>query len=96
VEIEARRTPHGVTLCVDDSGPGVPVWERERIFERFAHGSTNARRSGHGLGLAIARAVARLHGGDIAVETSGLGGARFRVELPVRAAAPLSARSPAR
>jgi signal transduction histidine kinase len=96
VEIEARRTPQGVTLCVDDSGPGVPVWERERIFERFAHGSTNARRSGHGLGLAIARAVARLHGGDIAVETSGLGGARFRVELPVRAGAPFSASQPAR
>ena len=83
VEIEAQRTQNGVTICVDDSGPGIPELERERVFERFAHADRGTR-SGHGLGLAIARAVARLHGGDIEIERSPLGGARFCVRLPRR------------
>jgi len=82
VEIEAVRSATGVTICVDDSGPGIPAADRERIFERFARLDRGMRSVGHGLGLAIARAVARLHGGELEIEDSPLGGARFRVWLP--------------
>ncbi|HEX5065807.1 MAG TPA: HAMP domain-containing sensor histidine kinase, partial [Myxococcota bacterium] len=85
VEVLAQRSPGGVVVQVDDSGPGIPEAERERIFERFERGST-AGRASHGLGLAIARAVARLHGGELVAESSPLGGARFVLRLPVQRA----------
>jgi two-component system heavy metal sensor histidine kinase CusS len=81
VEVQAQRGPGGVVVQVDDSGPGIPESERERIFERFERGRS-AGRASHGLGLAIARAVARLHGGELGAESSPLGGARFVLRLP--------------
>lgn len=68
----------GLTVTTDDSGPGVPVEARARIFEPFVQGPhQQRRRAGYGLGLAIARAGALRHGGEIAVGDSTLGGARF-------------------
>jgi two-component system, OmpR family, sensor histidine kinase PrrB len=75
----------GARLIVDDDGPGVPVAERERIFERFARGAA-AHGSGSGLGLAIAHQQARLHLGTLTVGDSPLGGARF--SLAVRSGRP--------
>lgn len=72
-------------ILIDDCGPGVPVADRETIFDRFARGSASKRRgapSGTGLGLALAREHVHLHGGRIGVEDSPCGGARFIVELP--------------
>ena len=83
VEVQALRSPDGVVVRVDDSGPGIPEAERERIFARFERGGA-AGRGCHGLGLAIARAVARLHGGELSAERSSLGGARFVLRLPGR------------
>lgn len=73
-----------VRLCVDDDGPGVPVGERERIFERFVRldEARERDRGGAGLGLAVVASVARSCGGSVTVEDSELGGARFVLTLP--------------
>ncbi|MFO8173467.1 MAG: HAMP domain-containing sensor histidine kinase [Longimicrobiales bacterium] len=65
---------------VEDSGPGIPEVTRTRIFEPFF--TTKAPGDGTGLGLAIVHAVAEEHGGRVSVDTSPLGGARFRMEFP--------------
>jgi two-component system, OmpR family, sensor histidine kinase MtrB len=82
VSVECR---HGtVVLTVDDAGPGVPVEDRERIFERFARGPRAARRSlpGAGLGLAIVAETAERHGGAAWCTVAPSGGARFILSLP--------------
>ncbi len=78
-----------VEIMVDDRGPGIPSGERQRIFEPFLRldPSRNRERGGAGLGLAIARHLIQHHGGAIAVEDRPGGGARFRVSLPIAAAA---------
>jgi signal transduction histidine kinase len=82
VQIGAFRWDGGVVVCVDDSGPGIPPEERERIFDRFARLDPARSGGGSGLGLALARGIARLHGGDLQVGESPLGGARFVWNLP--------------
>ncbi|HEX3304555.1 MAG TPA: ATP-binding protein, partial [Thermomicrobiales bacterium] len=74
-----------VRIRVEDSGPGIPPDDRERIFDRFYRVDTGRDRSrgGAGLGLSICRAIVEAHGGTIAVGDSGLGGARFDVLLPI-------------
>lgn len=69
-----------VSLTVEDSGPGVPLEERSRIFERF-HRAANVP-GGAGLGLAIADAIVRSSGGRWHVDTAGSGGAEFTVSWP--------------
>ncbi|MEZ5234724.1 MAG: HAMP domain-containing sensor histidine kinase [Acidimicrobiales bacterium] len=71
-----------VRLHVDDSGPGVPDAERQVIFDRFTRGSTSANTNGTGLGLALVREHAKLHGGTIEVGHSPEGGARFTITFP--------------
>lgn len=71
-------------LEVDDAGPGVPVADRERIFERFSRVSDRERRVddiGSGLGLALVDQHVRLHSGTVRVEDRPGGGARFVIEL---------------
>lgn len=63
---------------VSDHGPGVPVEDRERIFEPFHTGKTQ----GTGLGLAVARRVVESHGGTLSVLSAPSGGALFRAEIP--------------
>lgn len=71
-------------IWVDDEGPGVPLSERERIFEPFYRGAGQARsHGGAGLGLAIARSIAKAHNGTIAAETAVGGGARMIVRIPL-------------
>ncbi len=71
-------------LTVDDDGPGIPEPEQARVFERFVRVDEARDRSsgGTGLGLPIAREIARAHGGDIVLSTSPLGGLRAEVRLP--------------
>lgn len=66
-------------LTVDDDGPGVPAADRERLFGRFER-STH-RVAGSGLGLALVRQQARMHGGEASIDASPLGGARVTVTL---------------
>ncbi len=87
-----RHTPPGGTITVGlddaavtvtDTGPGVPPDERERIFERLVRldDARDRESGGAGLGLAIARGLARAHGGDL-IYVPGTTGARFRLTLP--------------
>jgi two-component system osmolarity sensor histidine kinase EnvZ len=74
----------GIDILVDDDGPGIRLADRDRAFRAFVRldPSRNPSTGGIGLGLTIARDVARSHGGDIALETSPHGGLRARIHLP--------------
>jgi PAS domain S-box-containing protein len=74
-----------VTISVEDSGPGVQPELRRAIFERFrqGEGGANRRFGGTGLGLAIAKEFVEMHKGAIEILDSNLGGACFRVTLPI-------------
>jgi two-component system, OmpR family, sensor kinase len=97
VENAVRHTPVGgsvqVTLdadatraqiAVSDTGPGIPESDRERIFERFVRLDGIGSNGGGGLGLPIARWVAQLHRGTLALESTGSDGSRFVAVLPLR------------
>jgi len=80
VGITVRRDGAMVELVVDDDGAGFPVGDGLDPGERFRRGRDSA---GSGLGLSIARAIARLHGGDIAISRAPAGGARAALRLPL-------------
>ncbi len=82
VSVVIAGTGDALLIAVDDSGPGVPVPQREYVFERFARGETSASTQGTGLGLALAVEHLRLHDGRIWVDDSPTGGARFVIEIP--------------
>jgi signal transduction histidine kinase len=85
VEVQARRTDNGVVIEVLDEGPGIPDDERARVFERFyrADAARAVSDGGAGLGLAIARWIVDLHGGDIHPEPRQPQGCRMVVTLPI-------------
>ena len=97
-EIVVETGDHSVRVCVDDSGPGIPPADRDRIFERFARGPGTAGSRGAGvgtgLGLALVQEHVRLHGGRVWVTDSPTGGARFVVELPLSQGGEESAKAP--
>jgi signal transduction histidine kinase len=65
-----------------DTGIGIAEHDRNRIFERFYRCDPSRSESGSGLGLSLARTVARAHGGDITVQSSKGDGSTFSVSLP--------------
>lgn len=70
-------------LTVEDAGRGIPIADRERVFDPFYRDAeARAHHEGFGLGLAILRRVVRAHGGEVEVAESALGGARFELRLP--------------
>ena len=73
-----------LTIVVDDDGPGIPFEEQEAVFKPFYRldDARNLNESGTGLGLPIARDIARSHGGDIALSESPMGGLRVTVTIP--------------
>jgi signal transduction histidine kinase len=86
--VEVRRIPDGIVWAVEDGGSGVPVEERELIFDRFSRGAGSNRRAGSegvGLGLSLVAEHVALHKGQVWVEDrpDGEEGARFVFELPV-------------
>ncbi len=86
IEVEVAADGDTVCLSVDDDGPGIPVEERERVFDRF-YGRSVGDDAGSGLGLAIVKAVVERHDGRIELAQSALGGLRVAVYLPRAAGA---------
>ncbi|MFF0489862.1 ATP-binding protein [Nocardia sp. NPDC004068] len=83
VLVTMRETGPGLLeFAVDDAGPGIPVAERELVFERFYRTTSSRSMPGSGLGLAIVKQVVTKHGGTITIDTSARGGARIRIVLP--------------
>lgn len=84
-QVNVAMRDHAVDIVVDDDGPGIDQAQREDVFRPFMRleSSRNPTTGGVGLGLTIARDIARFHGGDIVLEDSPLGGLRARVWLPV-------------
>jgi signal transduction histidine kinase len=80
VEVRLAERGGSAEVAVEDSGPGIPPERRDRLFEPFF--TTKPR--GTGLGLAVSRAIARAHGGDLAADGAPAGGARFALTLPLR------------
>lgn len=91
ITLLARQRANEVEIDVIDTGPGVPLEEREAIFDAFFRGRAGAsgRAEGTGLGLAIARDFVKAHGGKIEVVPGSTGG-HFRVLLPMRPASALA------
>lgn len=85
VRVELRRDRGNAVLDVIDAGPGVPADERERVFAPFHR--LNGESAGTGLGLALVRQIARLHGGDATVVERPQASSCFRVMLPVNQSA---------
>jgi signal transduction histidine kinase len=83
VAVTVERDNGVVRFTVADDGPGIAADEREAIFEPGRRGTANepSRADGAGLGLALARRLARAAGGDVEAEANGTGG-RFTVSLP--------------
>lgn len=82
VDLTIRRVDHIVALEVEDSGPGIPEGDRERVFDRF-YRAAGTDAAGSGLGLAIVKAIADLHGARLGLDRSPrLGGLRVTVQLP--------------
>jgi two-component system, OmpR family, osmolarity sensor histidine kinase EnvZ len=85
IEIDAVHDARVLTITVDDDGPGIPPDRREDVFKPFLRldkARTLDSSGGTGLGLTIARDIARAHGGDISLSESPLGGLRATVRVP--------------
>jgi two-component system OmpR family sensor kinase len=88
VRVQVDTAQDGHTIVVQDAGPGILPEDQGQIFERFYRvDRARTRRvtdAGAGLGLALARWIARLHGGDLVLTRSSAGGSTFTATLPVR------------
>ena len=92
VEVRCCERDRRAWLQIDDHGPGIPVEAMARVFEPFF----TTRAKGHGLGLAIARTLARAHGGDIQLEPRPGGrGTRASLWVPIEPTKRMSAQRPA-
>jgi two-component system sensor histidine kinase GlrK len=86
ISIHARSQREQLVLDVMDSGPGIPPEERDRIFEAFYQGKTpqGGHVKGTGIGLSVVTEFVNAHGGSIEILEAKVGGAHFRVRLPLR------------
>lgn len=85
VQLSASLEGENAIITVADQGPGIPQELRERVFEPFFRvDSARSRQSGGtGLGLALVRTIAELHGGSASIEEAPMGGVRFTLKIPV-------------
>jgi signal transduction histidine kinase len=85
VQLGIASGAEGVRLSVQDQGPGIDAADVPHLFERFYRGGSADGTAGSGLGLAIARNLARLHGGDVTLDSSPGRGSMFTLSLPAAA-----------
>ena len=90
VTIDARTAGQRAQVAVSDTGAGLAAEDLERVFERFYRAPGQPRRSsGSGIGLTIARNIARAHGGEVTASSAGPGqGATFVLTIPLRTSTP--------
>lgn len=90
IRISYAAGQNGVEICIDDDGPGIPIGDRDKIFEPFTRLDTSRARmtGGHGLGLAIVKRIMEWHRGEVFVGDSALGGARFCLRWPLKSGDP--------
>jgi len=86
--VSAERHDHVVQICVGNNGPGIPPQRVAHVFERFYRARGDEQTPGHGLGLSIARELARAHGGDLILATSQEDWTEFRLQLSVSSVHP--------
>ncbi|MGY2046887.1 ATP-binding protein [Methylobacterium sp. JK268] len=82
VAVGLARRDGGTMIAVEDSGPGIPPGERDRVFRRFYRMKASGPAPGNGLGLALVAAVADLHGFPLRLDGSALGGCRVELRCP--------------
>ena len=82
VRVSLRREPEAIRLCVSDNGPGIPRAELEKIWQRFYRLEKSRSGGGLGLGLALVKQIAEIHGAKVTAE-SGADGTVFTLLLPV-------------
>jgi two-component system OmpR family sensor kinase len=83
IRLSVRLGEHAAAMIIEDTGSGIPPGELARIFDRFTSGPGQAGHLGTGLGLALVRAIARGHGGEVRVRSAPGAGSRFEFMLPV-------------
>jgi len=85
VRVAASRRDKAIEIAVEDDGPGIPEDEREKVFRAFVRldAARSPNRGGAGLGLTIARDIARGHGGEVTLSEATGGGVRAVLRLPV-------------
>ncbi len=88
IRARVRQENEQVVLTISNSGPPIPRSAKEHIFERFHRDSTRSAISGHGLGLNLARELARLHGGDLRLVQSENDSTEFEVRFRASRASP--------
>src|SRR6267143_1597101 len=86
ITLRVDRQDDSLLVSVEDAGPGLPAGDPEQLFAKFHRGNTEGTVAGVVLGLAICRAIVRLHGGKIWAEQRPEGGAAFRFTLAVEEA----------
>nr|WP_314494359.1 HAMP domain-containing sensor histidine kinase [uncultured Pseudomonas sp.] len=86
VRIVASVDDKALRVAVEDSGPGIPIDERQAVFKRFYRSEEGHRHAGFGLGLSIVAAIVDLHGYELEIGESDLGGAKLVLKCPAQGA----------
>jgi len=86
IEVRVERTDGFLDLTVTDKGIGIPSSEQQKIFDKFYRGSAPSVRRirGSGIGLAITKHVAEMHGGEVLVKSEPGKGSTFTLRIPIR------------
>ena len=85
LDVKLLQNKNSVIIMVDDDGPGIPIESREDVFKAFfrVEPSRNPETGGTGVGLTIARDIARSHGGELELEEAPSGGLRAIINIPI-------------
>lgn len=83
IVVSVERADHVLKICVGNNGPGIPSENAPHLFERFYRARGDEQTPGHGLGLSIARELARVHGGDLTLAASQADWTEFCLRLSV-------------